>query len=47
MAFGIANDVPLTIREHHVIANAVIKICHLNQKRHTSVHSNAHFASIA
>lgn len=30
-----------------LIANVVIKICHLNQKRHTSVHSNAHFASIA
>lgn len=49
MAFGI---VPLTIKRAPclnsvLIANAVIKICHLNQKRHTSVHSNAHFASIA
>ena len=30
-----------------LIANAVIKICLLNRKRHTSVHSNAHFALIA
>lgn len=52
MAFGIANDVPLTMKRAPclnsvLIANAVIKICHLNQKRHSSVHLNAHFVLIA
>lgn len=52
MAFGIANDVPLTLKRASclnsvLIANAVIKICHLNQKRHSSVHLNAHFVLIA